>query len=418
VEGSVAHTDVIVLGAGIVGTSCAVHLAKRGLSVALIERGGVGEGTSYGNTGIITGETLFPPAFPDWRALLRVALKRSPQVNYHLGSLPRLAPWLAAFAAASQPLRLIETARVMRPLFARAVAEHETLAVEAGAERYLSRGGWLKLYRSDEAFAAQARELELAASYGLDAVPLDRDGALALEPALAGVFRRAVHWTAAVSVSNPLALTRAYAARFAALGGVALSGNARTLHRADGHWRVETEAGPLDAGDVLLALGPWASDVLDPLGVRLPLAVKRGYHRHFRPRGNAALSRPVLDAENGYCLAPMEQGIRLTTGVEFAARDAPPTPVQFARLLPAARQLFPLGEPAEAKTWLGARPCFPDSRPVIGSAPGQRGLWLAFGHAHWGLTLGPSTGRLIAELMTGATPFCDPQPYAAERFTR
>jgi D-amino-acid dehydrogenase len=306
----------------------------------------------------------------------------------------------------------------MRPLFARAVAEHEALAAEAGAERYLSRGGWLKLYRSDEAFAAQARELELAASYGLDAVPLDRDGALALEPALAGVFRRAVHWTAAVSVSNPLALTRAYAARFAALGGVALSGDARTLHRADGLWRVETEAGPLDAGDVLLALGPWASDVLDPLGVRLPLAVKRGYHRHFRPRGNAALSRPVLDAENGYCLAPMEQGIRLTTGVEFAARDAPPTPVQFGRLLPAARQLFPLGEPAEAKTWLGARPCFPDSRPVIGSAPGQRGLWLAFGHAHWGLTLGPSTGRLIAELMTGATPFCDPQPYAAERFTR
>ena len=76
----------------------------------------------------------------------------------------------------------------------------------------------------------------------------------------------------------------------------------------------------------------------------LPLAVKRGYHRHFRPQGNAALSRPVLDAENGYVLAPMEQGIRVTTGVEFAARDAPPTPVQFDRLLPAARELFPLGE--------------------------------------------------------------------------
>jgi glycine/D-amino acid oxidase-like deaminating enzyme len=86
----------------------------------------------------------------------------------------------------------------------------------------------------------------------------------------------------------------------------------------------------------LLALGPWANDVLDPLGVRLPLAVKRGYHRHFRPQGNAMLGRPVLDAENGYCLAPMEQGIRLTTGVEFAARDAPPTPVQLACVLPAA----------------------------------------------------------------------------------
>ena len=158
-----------------------------------------------------------------------------------------------------------------------------------------------------------------------------------------------------------------------------------------------------------------------PLGIKLPLAVKRGYHRHFRAQGNAALARPVLDAENGYVLTPMEQGIRLTTGVEFAARDAPPTPVQFERLLPAAQELFPLGDPVEAqpfggKTWLGARPCFADSRPVIGRAPGQAGLWLACGHAHWGLTLGPATGRLLAEMMTGATPFCDPQPYAAERF--
>jgi len=112
----------------------------------------------------------------------------------------------------------------------------------------------------------------------------------------------------------------------------------------------------------------------------------------------------------------MEQGIRLTTGVEFAPRDAPPTPVQFDRLLPSARQLFPLGEQAETATWMGSRPCFPDSRPVIGRAPGQAGLWLAYGHAHWGLTLGPATGRLLAEMMTGATPFCDPAPYRAERF--
>jgi D-amino-acid dehydrogenase len=415
----VARTDIVVLGAGIVGTSIAVHLAKRGLSVALIDRGGPGEGTSYGNAGIIEGNTIFPPAFPaDWASLVRIALKRSPQVNYHLSYLPRIAPWLAAFRAASQPSRLIETAELMRPLFSHAVAEHDALAAESGAARYLSRRGWLKLYRTDAAFAAQAEELDLAARLQIAGVPLDREGARALEPGLAGVFRHAVHWTGAVSVSNPLALTRAYAGRFAVLGGLAFTGDARTLHRANSYWRVETAAGPLDAGDVVIALGPWTPDVLAPLGIKLPLAVKRGYHRHFRPHGNALLSRPVLDAENGYVLAPMEQGIRVTTGVEFAARDAAPTPVQLDRLLPAARQLFALGEPIEAQPWLGARPCFPDSRPVIARAPNQRGLWLAYGHAHWGLTLGPATGRLLAEMMTGATPFCDPKPYGAERFTR
>jgi len=408
-----------VLGAGIVGTSIAVHLAKRGLSVALIDRRGPGEGTSYGNAGIIEGNTVFPAAFPSrFAELLRIALKRSPVANYHVAQLPRVAPWLLAFRAASQPQRLVETARLMRPLFARAVAEHAALAAEAGAERHLSRRGWLKLYRTDTAFAMQAAELEFAAGFGIANVALDRDGALALEPALNGVFRHAVHWTGAVSVDNPLALTRAYAARFAVLGGLTFSGDACTLHRANSHWRVETASGPLDAREVVIALGPWTPDVIGSLGIKLPLAVKRGYHRHFRAKGNAALSRPVLDAENGYTLAPMEQGIRLTTGVEFAARDAAPTPVQFERLLPAARELFPLGEGVEPQPWLGARPCFADSRPVISPAPRQRGLWLAFGHGHWGLTLGPATGRLMAEMMTGATPFCDPKPYSADRFIR
>jgi D-amino-acid dehydrogenase len=415
----VARADVIVLGAGIVGTSIALHLAKRGLAVSLIDRAGSGEGTSYGNTGIIEGNTIFPQAFPsNWATLLRIALKRAPEANYHLSFLPRVAPWLLAFRAASQPERLLETAQLMRPLFARAVAEHEALVAEAGAGRYLSRNGWLKLYRGDRSFAAQTRELEMASTLGIANVALDGEAARALEPSLNPVFRHAVHWTGAMSVSNPLALTRAYAARFGALGGIALKGDARTLHRVEPHWRVDTAGGPVDAGDVVIALGPWTPDVLSPLGIKLPLAVKRGYHRHFLARGNAALSRPVLDAENGYCLAPMEQGIRLTTGAEFAARDAPPTPVQFGRLLPAARELFPLGEPAEPAPWLGARPCFADSRPVIGRAPRQRGLWLAYGHGHWGLTLGPATGRLIAEMMTGAMPFCDPRPYSAERFTQ
>ncbi len=412
-----ARADVIVLGAGIVGTSVAVHLAKRGLSVALVDRAGVGEGTSYGNAGVIEGNTIFPAAFPsDWATLLRVAFKRSPLANYHLTFLPRIAPWLLAFRAASQPARLVETAQLMRPLFARAVAEHDALAAESDATKYFRRTGWLKLYRSDRAFAALSRELDLAASFGIANVPLDRDAARSLEPSLAPVFRHAVHWTGAVSVSDPLAVTRAYAARFAALGGSSFTGDARTLHRVHPHWRVDTASGPLDAGEVVAALGPWLPDVLGPLGIKLPFAVKRGYHRHFRAQGNAALGRPVLDAENGYCLAPMEQGIRLTTGVEFAARDAPPTPVQFDRLLPAARELFALGQPVEAQPWLGARPCFADSRPVIGRAPRGDGLWLACGHAHWGLTLGPATGRLVAEMMTGATPFCDPKPYGAERF--
>jgi D-amino-acid dehydrogenase len=412
-----ARTDAIVLGAGIIGTSIALHLVKRGMSVALIDRGGVGEETSYGNSGVIEGSTTFPPGFPtSLTALMRVAFKQASDANYHMSFLPQVAPWLLAFRAASRPDRIVETARLNRPLFARAVPEHETLMLESGASRYMRKTGWIKLYRSEPALAAVQTELRQAREFGLPFEVLDAAGARALEPALHPVFKRAVFWPAVVSLSNPLAVTKAYASRFAALGGVTLKGDARTLHRSGSGWRVDTDEGPLDTPQVIVALGPWAPDLLKPLGIKLPMGFKRGYHRHYKAEGNSTLSRPVIDVENGYLITPMEQGIRLTTGAEFAARDARPTPVQIDRLMPRLRDLFPIGARADDKTWLGARPCFPDSRPVIGRAPGQKGMWLAIGHAHWGLTLGPVTGRLIAEMMTGETPFCDPKAYAAERF--
>src|SRR3974390_2665262 len=119
-----AATDAIVLGGGIVGTAAALQLARRGLSVALVDRGAPGEETSYGNAGIIEGNTIFPPAFPSrLSSLLRIALKRAPEANYHLAHLPQAIPWLLAFHAVSRPERLMESARIMRPFFAHALPE-------------------------------------------------------------------------------------------------------------------------------------------------------------------------------------------------------------------------------------------------------------------------------------------------------
>ena len=170
------------------------------------------------------------------------------------------------------------------------------------------------------------------------------------------------------------------------------------------------------AREAVVALGPWSDVIVGKLGYRLPFGIKRGYHLHFRARGNAVLNHPVLDLDGGYLLAPMDQGIRLTTGAEFAARDAPMTPVQMARAIPKARRLFPLAEPLEDMPWMGSRPCLPDMLPVIGRAPKHDGIWFDFGHQHHGLTLGPVSGRLLAEQMTGETPFTDPAPYRADRF--
>jgi D-amino-acid dehydrogenase len=167
---------------------------------------------------------------------------------------------------------------------------------------------------------------------------------------------------------------------------------------------VQTTQGEVRADNVVVALGPWADVITSRLGYRLPLAVKRGYHMHYAPAPGTQLNHPVLDADGGYVLVPMARGIRLTTGAELAHRDAPKTPVQLN------------AERVDAEPWLGARPCTPDMLPIIGPAPRHAGMWFAFGHAHHGLTLGPITGRLIAEMMAGETPIVNACPFRPERF--
>jgi D-amino-acid dehydrogenase len=410
--------DVLVLGAGMVGVSAALHLQQRGRDVILVDRHELaGEETSFGNAGIIESASVFPLMFPrDFGLILQYALNRSPHVRYSLSDLPTSLPWLLRYFLASSPERALRSAMAELPLIKRSLLEHEALMTEAGVPDLLRRTGWIKLFRSDATLANGVRDFERARQYGVAGEVLDGKAIVAREPNLTGEFAGAVYYPAPGFVPDPGALAKAYAALFKRKGGRFLVGDARTLEQSNGRWRVSGPDGAVSAREVVVALGPWSDLVFRPLGYSIPLGVKRGYHLHLAPRGNAVLNHPVLDSDLGYLLAPMNRGIRLTTGVEFARRDAPPNPIQIEQALPRAHALFPLGEAVDIKPWKGARPCLPDMVPVIGKAPRHAGLWFDFGHQHHGLTLGPATGRLLAEMMTGETPFADPTPYAAARF--
>jgi D-amino-acid dehydrogenase len=410
--------DVLVLGAGIVGVGAALHLQARGRDVILVDREvQAGEGTSFGNAGLIECASVFPYMFPrDFGQILRYATNRAPAVRYTLSDLPAFLPWLARYYLASAPDRALHSAMSELPLIRCSLIEHEALMTEAGVPELLRRTGWLKLFRSDATLANAVRDFERARQYGISGEVLDRNAIAAREPNLTGEFAGAIYLPATGFVPDPGALTKAYAALFKRKGGRFFVGDAKTLEAGSGGWRVAGPDGAVVAREAVVALGPWSDLVFRRLGYSIPLAVKRGYHLHLAPRGNAVLHHPTLDADLGYLLAPMNRGIRLTTGVEFARRDAAPTPVQLQQALPKARALFPLGDAIDAKPWMGARPCLPDMLPVIGRAPRHAGLWFDFGHQHHGLTLGPVTGRLLAEMMTGETPFTDPAPFAIERF--
>ena len=348
---------------------------------------------------------------------MRYGFNRTIDAYYHASALPRLAPFLWKYWMYSRPARHAEIARHYSKLIEHCVAEHEALAAEAGASALLRPSGWLKAFRTERERDKRFAEAErLQQEFGVRSRLLDAKALQEMEPHVAPVLSGAIHWTDPASVDDPQGLGIAYLGAFQRLGGRFVQGNAATIHATNPGWTLRTAEGPLAAGVAVIALGPWADIATRALGYDFPLAVKRGYHMHYRAAGQARLNHPMLDTERGYFLAPMRRGIRLTTGAEFALRDAIRTPVQLGRAEPIARDLFPLAERLDTEAWMGARPCTPDMLPVIGPAPRHRGLWFAFGHAHHGLTLSAVTGRLLTELVTGRRPFTDPSPYAAHRF--
>jgi len=410
------QADMIVLGAGMVGVSVAVHLQKRGREVALIDRRQPGEETSYGNGGLVQREAVFPHPFPrEIAELRRIAKNRSVDVRYQLSALPGLAWPLFSYWRNSAPDRFAEIAAQWSALIATCLDEHKALAEEAGSTELLRPVGFIRAFNDAATMDTELQKAERTRAFGVNSAALDRAALGAMEPHLDGGFIGGLHWTDPYAVNDPHALTMSYFRLFERLGGVFALGDATTLERQGAGWRVTAADGSMiEAAEVVVALGIWSGAVTGRFGYKPPLFGKRGYHLHFKPQGNAGLTRPV--ASNGFLLAPMRAGIRLTTGVEFARPGTPPTPVQLGSALPIARRIFPLGDAVEPTPWMGIRPATPDMLPIIGPIPTESGLWGAFGHAHQGFTLGPTTGRLIAEMMTRGAPFVDPAPFRAERF--
>ncbi|CAG9177186.1 NAD(P)/FAD-dependent oxidoreductase [Cupriavidus pinatubonensis] len=408
--------DIVVLGAGMVGVCTALALRQRGHAVVLVDRQAPGRETSYGNAGIIQREAVQPYAFPrEWQAILRVALRQGNDVHYHPGALAHLSPTLMRYWRESAPDRYASIVTAYSALIRHCLSEHERLITLAGAQDLVGKSGWLQGYRMAQAFDRAASEAAaIARGYELDCKVLDQAGVVATEPAISGKLAGAIHWRDPWTIADPGELVTRYAALFEREGGEFRCGDATTLRQTGAGWTVSTEAGPLSAANVVIALGPWASNLIQTLGYRFPLFVKRGYHRHYAAEPMPRL--PLLDVERGVMLAPMQRGLRLTTGAEFALRDAPPTPVQLGRAESYARELVNLGSPVESQPWLGARPCVADMKPIVGKAPRHEGLWFHFGHGHQGFTLGPVTARLLAELINGEQPYVDPLPYDPVRF--
>ncbi|WP_137155843.1 FAD-dependent oxidoreductase [Rhizobium sp. FKL33] len=407
----------IVLGAGMVGVATALDLQDRGFKVTLVDRRPPGRETSFGNAGIIQSESVEPYAMPRGiRELFDIATGRSNDVVYALRELPgHLGPLLRYWWHSEKGRhRAISTSYAS--LIAQAAGTHDQLIRRAGADNLIQRSGYRTLYRSTAKFEEGLRKAEeIRAAFGTKFRALTADETLAEEPGLTSAGAGAIHWAEPWTVASPGDLVSAYAALFEREGGTFVEASVEELRQSVSgeEWLVRTSAGLLNARHVVIALGVWASGALKPLGLNFPMVLKRGYHAHYaspRPLGHT-----TMDTENGYVLAPMRAGTRITTGAHLTLPGKPPVYRQLERAERAAGELMALGDRVEDTPWSGTRPCMPDMLPVIGPAPRHRNLWLNFGHGHQGFTLGPASAKLLGALIEGVRPAVEPSPFRADR---
>ena len=394
-------TQVLVLGAGMVGVCTALELQARGHDVALADRRKPGEETSFGNSGVIQAEAAEPYAMPrDMATLLHILTGRTNDVTWSIPGFLSQSAALLSYFRMSAPARHAEISTWYAALTGRSTEDHARWIEAAGAGNLISREGHLEVYRDPARLARSVAGLaRIEDRFGLTARVLDGAEVAGEDPAILTPPAGAIHWPQSWTCSDPGGLTSRYADLFAARGGQVLAADAATLRQAGSGWRIGTDQGDHDAGAVVIALGPWAPEVLRPFGYRIRMVLKRGYHRHYD--APAPPRRPFLDVDNGVVVSPMGQGVRVTSGAAIVRQDAPVDARQLDRGAKGLSDLIDLGAPMGTPVWHGTRPCMPDMLPVIGAAPRHPGLWFNFGHGHQGFTLGPTSAILLADAMEG-----------------
>ena len=340
---------------------------------------------------------------------------RHPALNLNWRRALTRPGWLLRFLWEARPSQATARVAALESLTASTVERHRALMAEAGVTHRLRETGTLKVWRTEAGHAAAKAEQDFLAAHGIASQVLDRQGISGIEPALNPIFHAGLLCLENASVDSPGAVTQAYAELFASRGGRIVQAQVEKLTRNGSGWQARTDKGTFDAGIAVVALGPWSMDLIAPLGLDSKLDVERGYHRHLQAEKGASLARPVYDVDAAYFMAPMEQGYRITSGVDLSHRDAPDEHRQIDMVTKSAREAFPLKE-FEGETWRGARPTLPDSLPMIGEAPDNPGLWLAFGNQHLGFSTGPITAELIAALICGEKPPIDPMPFRPGRY--
>jgi glycine/D-amino acid oxidase-like deaminating enzyme len=411
-----SENTTVVIGAGVVGLATALYLRRSGSGVTVLDPLPPAGGASYGNAGLISGDTALPVAMPGmlrkvpkWLADPMGPLTLRPEY------LPRALPWLLRWIRAGSMANVVRLSDGLRALHRDTLACWRELL---GAQRFgelIREVGLVRVWEGESKGARQF-ELGLCRRHDIPVQELDREDLRRIYPEIASDVTEGLLMPGNAYTVSPHRLVRTLGDLLIEAGGRIVAQRVMKIVPCEGAgFLIMTNEASRRAQRIVVAAGAWSMRLLEPLGLRLPLETERGYHA-LMPSPNLQLKVPLIVKNRGFALTPMEDGLCAAGTVEIGGLEAPPNERRAMILAEHAKRLFPSLQTGEPTYWMGFRPSMPDSLPVLDQAPGLPGLFLAFGHGHFGLTGGPPSARLVAQLVNGTKPGIDPAPYACTRF--
>ena len=408
---------VTVLGAGIVGVCCALHLQRKGFRVTVVDRLPPGEAASFGNACMITDSSIVPLATPGIAIDgLKMLLGREGPLFISPAYSLKALPWMWRFLHAGNQPRVKQSAAALADLLRGALAEHLELADNTPAVRWISDDPTLYLYTDESEYKKDSYGWNIKRELGVCFETLDGKTLHELEPALSERFQFAVRALDHGKAVNPSKLTKAYAEWLEHGGGKFLQREVRDIEIINEQAaNLITDQDPLPLDILVIAAGAWSAHWSKRLGDKIPLEAEGGYHVTVQDP-SVSFQHCLMHSKAKLALADMEQGIRIAGMAEFAGIRTDTKPARTALLLKHLHEILPGINTERYTEWRGNRPSLPDSLPVIGPATRFKDVYYAFGNQHVGLSSGPKTGKLIAQLIAGEPTDIDVNPFRADRF--
>jgi len=409
----------VVIGAGIVGASCAWYLQKSGLQVTLIDHELPGRSCSFGNAACLATSGLVPLSYPGLiKKVPAWLLDPLGPMSIRWKAFPSLLPWFWHFWRVSNMPKVEAFAQAQANLMRTVFDDYDEILQATGSTDLKQSRGSIHIYDTEKEYQAADWQYELTERLGYKARRLTSSELSSLVPGLKldnGVAMMEPDWH---HLLNPAKITARIADYCFDNGAQWIQDRVTAVSAGEKGVRIQTESGKsIKADQLVVAAGAWSKTLAGQLDFKVPLIGKRGYHSQVSDPG-IELEYPVMSVSRAFVMTPMEDGLRFAGTSEFAHLDAPPDYRRAEVLLKQAAAYLPGLKTAGSTQWMGHRPMMVDSTPVISPSPSHSNVFYAFGHGHYGITQGPTTGRLIADLVNGNEPTIDVTAYRMDRFAK